>query len=806
MATEASSSQLAASWPWDGQTHHYSCSVSSATISGTIPEENGRWDYSPGRVDNEVKTTPNTIVTSSNPPVKLNRDLSTRNLSIVGLVLAWVASIAALSGGIFILASPTTKVPEYLVGKIVMVGPTPCAWPRVGEYLGGHRVLKVNEFTMVVLPLLFQILITIISGCLNSIHSTTLRWALWQEGRLRYNSNLRLFTSSKRNGPNKWPANVVAIVGLVLAYGGASVLTFPVSVTATMQIVQDELQIDYNLDGIEDRNGIDFNGWGLVGLGAGLLLQSIISTWALLDSAYVGTWNGNPLATARACRVLQDTIRDPLQSTSRLSLPRSHLESDIELLPSSAFRSNHPPSPPNNPKKTSFPVSTQPSALSACPPTRTQTNILWATSILLALLTLPIPIRASRPDAVRSAMGATTSLTFVERYTGRSDPWYTFQFFGIVESMYNENPYDSRGEYIGLLIQCAVLALPMLGLHVAGALIQMQRDEKIWRRASTVGVNPDGSLILQGLRSWETWVVFLSRAVVPWLFGFGISCNRNIYFATIPMVVVAGMFLGLSGFVEWVDTEVNMQHAPPTSWHIGLIAMILRILELRAVANDEPGGPDTKELQAELIGLRVAVRKVEAKILGQIGPADWQRLNPDLDHTRQMLERLEVHIQGAPWEGFENGLLTPVQEVAACRGLMEDHARTITAARYFEPTYDGVPTMTLLVKWTVRGTANDLSLVGATAGAAFFTAYGFGNKIEGAVGILLTGLSLAMYHQLHRGLPYQNALLGGMSVFGVIMGQALGMQFVEVVIRVHPWCLLAALLGSVCISRAKQYN
>jgi len=80
----------------------------------------------------------------------------------------------------------------------------------------------------------------------------------------------------------------------------------------------------------------------------------------------------------------------------------------------------------------------------------------------------------------------------------------------------------------------------------------MQRDEKIWRGASTDGVNPDGSLILQGLRTWETWVIFIVKALVPWLFGFGVSCNRNIFFATIPMVVMAALFLILAGFVEWI--------------------------------------------------------------------------------------------------------------------------------------------------------------------------------------------------------------------------------------------------------------
>ncbi|KAK0712135.1 hypothetical protein B0H67DRAFT_555982 [Lasiosphaeris hirsuta] len=542
MAAEVVSTQPRASWPCAGTPHHYcSNSISSAAASGTIPEQDECWDRGQRRAENELKIIPNTITTVETPPLTLQRDIWTRNLAIVELILAWAAAIATLATGIIMLVSPNVNVPDYLLGKAVMVGPTPYTWIKVSRYPGGHRIYKVSEFTMVALPLILQMLITVISGCFESIHSTTLRWALWHEGRLRYNSNLRLFTSSKRNGPNKWPANVVALIGLVLVYGGASVMIFPVSVTAIVTSTgPDGLQLDYNVDAIEVRNGIDFNGWGLAGLGAGLLLQSIISTWALLDSAYVGTWNGNPLATARACKILHDTMRDPHESTTSLS----HSYSDMELLPS--------PHQPHPQLKPSLPVFTQPPALSLLPTTRTFTNLLWATFTFLALTTLTVALLASRPSATRSSRGASTSLLFVQRFAGHSSPWYIFQFFGIVEAVYNRNPYGTRMEYVGLLIQCAALCIPMFGLHVAELLSQMQRDETIWRRAAGEGVDPDSSLILQGARNWESWVVFLSKSVVPWIFGFAVSCNRNIYFATLPMVAVATVFLALGLFAEYL--------------------------------------------------------------------------------------------------------------------------------------------------------------------------------------------------------------------------------------------------------------
>ncbi|KAK4450428.1 hypothetical protein QBC34DRAFT_437267 [Podospora aff. communis PSN243] len=539
MATQAlSTRKRSADWYWDGQHHFHSHSTSSETVSGATLENHGPWAQQVEGFDSRTKAVDIDFRGHERSLLKLNRDLRTRNLSIVGLVFAWATAIATLTTGILILISPNVNAPEYLVGKAVMIGPTPYMWPKVTRYPGGHRIYKVNEFGMIVLPLVLQVAITLIIGCLESIHATTLRWALWHEGRLRYNSNLRLFTSSRRFGPNKWPANTAAIIGLVLSYGGASIMTFPVQVTAIVLSAGRMLDLDYNIDHLQDRTAIDFNGWGLVGLGTGLLLQSIISSWALLDSSYVGTWNGNPLATARACQILKATTHNPFHSS-----PHLLHTSDIELLPSPAQPIQPPPKP-------TLPTPLQPSALTLSPHTRPLTHLLWAVFTLTALLLLTITIRASLPSASNSFPGPTTSLTFVRSYSGHSTPWYTFQFFGMVEGVYNKNPYASRREYIGLLIQSAVLCIPVFGLHVADLLCQMQRDEAIWRRAATEGVDPDGSLWVQGLRSGPSWVVFLAKAIVPWVFGFAVGCNRNIYFATLPSLVVAVVFLGLAVTVE----------------------------------------------------------------------------------------------------------------------------------------------------------------------------------------------------------------------------------------------------------------
>lgn len=565
-------SHLRASWPaWPGQglskTHD-----ASATTFETMLEVDG-CHQQVSKAEDGLTPSPASHHDGNSSHLSLNRDLRTRNLSVIGLCLGWIAAIAALTAGIYMLVTPNVMVPEYLLGKLLMIGPEAFRWSKPTRYLYGRRVYKVSEAGMVALPLALQLVITVLCGCLGSIHATTLRWALWREGRLCHANTLRLFTSSRRNGPNKWPANAVAALGLLLTYGGASVMTFPVSVIA----IRNGSKYDYNLDNLADRSGIDFNGWGLVGLGAGLLLQAVISTWALLDSAYVGTWNANPLATARACRVLQDTGRGPLP----LPLPLSSPQASTPLLPASR----------------------QPSALTLYPTLRTLANAIWAVSLLTVALLLAIAIRASLPGASRDTRKPTTSVYFVEHYIGHADAWHVWQFFGTVRALYNWDPFAQRTEWVGLLVQCAALAPVTAGLHVAESIIALRRDERIWRGAATEGVDPEGSVLVpRGVG----WLMVGYQCVVPWVFGFAIACNGSMHFATLPALVVAVMFLALGGVVEWLIRARPRGTQPATYGDVRVLMALVDDWDHKKIFWGDKGGVGFGVRRAGTAGRRLA--------------------------------------------------------------------------------------------------------------------------------------------------------------------------------------------------------
>jgi hypothetical protein len=65
----------------------------------------------------------------------------------------------------------------------------------------------------------------ILTQCLEGlgyVHSVSLRWALLKENRLVFNTNVRLFTSSKISRPNTWYMNFISAMLLILCHGATS--------------------------------------------------------------------------------------------------------------------------------------------------------------------------------------------------------------------------------------------------------------------------------------------------------------------------------------------------------------------------------------------------------------------------------------------------------------------------------------------------------------------------------------------------------------------------------------------------------
>ncbi|KAK0653116.1 hypothetical protein B0T16DRAFT_455428 [Cercophora newfieldiana] len=514
-----------ASWPWDRHSHRDDTAVPAVSD-----------------IMEQAKTESAATVEEVRPV--LDRGLWTRDLCIVGLILAWGASIACMATAIYIIASGALPIPPWLLNRQAHVGPVGLGWVSAEQpYMVDHRLYGVSEGAMIAIPLLLQIAIASISLCLDSIHSTTLRWALWREGRLHHNTNIRLFTFARSSGPNAWPANIVSSLGLALAYSGASMATFPVTVIGVLERKgqgRGSISLNTDIDPGPDRYGISFNSWGLLGLGIGLLLQSTICTWCLVHDAnkrIVGTWNSNPLATARACQALLD--RD---SGSGSPGHRQNLTLSV-----------------STPK--------QPSMRTLAPPTRTITNWIWAVFAIQSLFTIAVSIVAKTQDRA--------TIDIVRKYDDDVTFFSIWKFYGQVVVIYNWNSKSRRLEWAGLLIQSAFLSILLFALHLADVLAGLARDEAIWRRAATTGASPDSNALLDGLRSWPTCVVFVFKAIVPWIFSFGVACITRLFLTISPLLTVAVLFLILACCAEWIIRAQPRGPQPSTYGDVRALAMLI---------------------------------------------------------------------------------------------------------------------------------------------------------------------------------------------------------------------------------------
>jgi len=488
------------------------------------------------------------------PGVSHDRDLTTRNLSLAALVLGWVVSITSLSIGIYIVRAGPIELPGHFVDRNVAIGTVTFTWTnhtRPGKhpyYINDHRVFQVPEAVMIIVPLLMTFTLTLVLDSINSIHALSLRWALWREGRPMFNSNIRLFTSSKYHWPNSWPANTVSAIALVVAYGGISLLTFNVYIIG--KYLKDG-NIDPNVAG--PRYFIDFNAWGLIGVGAGILLQAIISTSCVFyRKGLIGTWSSNPLATARACRLQNGTgniaiagkatcsVMTTANSTTML---HAYVDKDsAEVPPSDRTHSNYALT--NGVQySVSRPRTKQPSIRSQVPRAQQIVKLVWFNFAIFTVLVIIIGFVAKNSESISSR--------FVYEASGRLDFLAYLQNFGQVWHYYTERFYSGRKDWLGLIIQSSILAVVLGTLHLVEILALMVRDEVIWRKGtSRNGVRPDARTILQNASVWQCWAMLAFKSVTPWVFSYSFTCNVGIFVSLIPLAILTTFFLLLGIFAE----------------------------------------------------------------------------------------------------------------------------------------------------------------------------------------------------------------------------------------------------------------
>jgi hypothetical protein len=506
------------------------------------------------------------VLLESAPRKEYSRDHKTRNICILAAILGFFIGVTALTFGVLIINSGTQLLPGFLLGKYISMGnldypfePPPNPALKL-HYLNGHRIFSLPQGAMISTSLVLNVCLTLVFDGMNYIPATTLRWALWREGRLDYNSNSRLFTGARHFFPNSSYINVLSSITLILGYGSVSVLTSNVYIVGTAS--EDDTLASENVSG--QRYALDFNAWGLLGLGVALLVQSIVCTFCFfLGNSIVQTWSSNPLSTARACAAVG--MQDKSTSDSGNSQLMLQTQSTFSTLDSNSKKWTDKVLAPSARSFTgdlnpTIPQPQQPSASSLVKPARRLTNGIWIVLGAICIWMLVVGIIGARTQTCKSS--------FVLWINYQTDFLSYFTSYCQVGIDYHVNAYHNRRDWLGLIIQCGALSIITLGLHCAEMLTEVTRDEAIWRKLTTTGANPDAGATSEGATNWQCWVLFIFKSFTPWMFGYALQCNLSVWMNLIPISFLAFLFILLGLFAEFLIRHKSKGPQPATYGNI----------------------------------------------------------------------------------------------------------------------------------------------------------------------------------------------------------------------------------------------
>ncbi|GAQ09334.1 hypothetical protein ALT_6655 [Aspergillus lentulus] len=342
------------------------------------------------------------------------------------------------------------------------------------------------------MALAINVILALCTDGMMFVHSVSLRWALYREGRLEFNTNIRLFTSSERFGPNKWYINLVALTCLVLSYASSSVL----------------LLSDQAVVLSENESPLMINGTALVALGLGLAGQAIIAVWCLVSSyKLIPTWSSNPLNTASA--VVQNGGLAHRPGRCMLSVHQRQMSS-----------------------QETYPMDRQGNMFQLQGVVRYILVLLW--SLALLAIAWPIAIAAvSMSIGNASAAGqASEPLCWRAAFKWNKDALACSRnYVTLSMSPYanDHNPNSATFSYgaeavLCVLFVCLIQASQTVSLHCLELLVSLSRDEGIWRQAySETREAPGTQLATNPFRaavsSWENAVLFIAKAVLHWIIG-----------------------------------------------------------------------------------------------------------------------------------------------------------------------------------------------------------------------------------------------------------------------------------------------
>jgi len=354
---------------------------------------------------------------------------------------------------------------------------------------------------------------------LGYIHTVSLRWALQRDGKLDFNSNLRLWQNADRAGPNAWYGNLVVVLGQVLTFG-----------TSAMTFAQET---------DSGTSWLWFLGEAWIILGIGIGMQAAVATWALLSQRQWPTWSSNPIDVAAAC----------FQQSCHPLVPRhGRALQGLDQI--------------NQPARSVYPSSRQAYAYKCHNNIRRLTWFIWVIFGLCCIWTAALLI----------ATGISDSQTLSQsRFWSLLEPGMSVRI-----PLFNNDPYITTfiipRDFAWLVVLiCAMQSVVALATHCAELHVNLSRDEATWRQAShKKGYLRTSNALRDAFSSYQCMTLLVLKVATQWLFGltFSIDIYDGMILGGAQVLYMTAILLILALFATFLVFSKPRGPQPATFGHL----------------------------------------------------------------------------------------------------------------------------------------------------------------------------------------------------------------------------------------------
>ncbi|PMD29192.1 hypothetical protein L207DRAFT_504579 [Hyaloscypha variabilis F] len=440
-----------------------------------------------------------------------NDSRATAILCLISLAFTWLAVI-----GCFVAAVLVIKVPGV-----------------PGVYF--LQLAPLSTTAAEALSFAINIVVGLITDGIGFIHGTSLRWSLYHERRLHFNTNIRLFTSARRSAPNRWPSNLLCITSLILCYAATS-----------------QLFVKFG----DPAGHFWVNRMAIAALGLGLLIQAAVATWCIFSTLKaIPTWSSNPLNNA---------------------LTRLHL-TDLAYVHGRCMMSVHQRSVPQLKTR---PLKKQRSLFTVRYSIKYILMFVWSLVVLAIAWALAILLVSRRT---------------MEAHTLR--PWYLTASWYMVTTesgeivnyvpLFMDPSENTRGAHFNpavqvfcaILFTCAIQGAQTIGLHCVELLVNLSRQEpNAKEKLNKKGAQLEIPAFRAAATSWEYSLLFILKALLHWLLGqslqatfaLGSAYSFNIVYIRVFVYSIVAMVLAV--FATYLAFQKPKGPQPATWGHLQTLA------------------------------------------------------------------------------------------------------------------------------------------------------------------------------------------------------------------------------------------